>query len=192
MGAWTGLIWLRLGTSGGFLWTRYWTLVYHKMRAISWLAEELLAFHGGPCSVELLETPEPCSLISRMGFTAMNRSSELFCRVCVTSHCREVLALTCNMRFPSCYTCGTPSCGRWMQTTPTHLIFDLLIFFPFALDLGSGLFPPGFPSKVCAIHNLLVLAKLPSSSLSAFRYLQSSVECVCVRWVIYILWVRTV
>jgi len=28
--AWTGLIWLRIGTDGGFLWMRWWTVKFHK------------------------------------------------------------------------------------------------------------------------------------------------------------------
>jgi len=32
----------RTGTGGGLLWTRQWTFRFHKMRVISWLAEELL------------------------------------------------------------------------------------------------------------------------------------------------------
>ena len=41
---WTGLIWLRIGISGRVLWTRQWTFRLHKMRRISWLGEERLAF----------------------------------------------------------------------------------------------------------------------------------------------------
>ena len=42
-GVWNGLIWLRIGTSGGLLWMRQWTFGFHKMRGISWLAKKLLA-----------------------------------------------------------------------------------------------------------------------------------------------------
>ena len=52
--AWTGLVWLRVGTSCRLLWTRYWTFVFHKMRWISWLAEEALASQEGLCYVALL------------------------------------------------------------------------------------------------------------------------------------------
>jgi hypothetical protein len=41
-GAWTGLIWLKIGTGGSF----------NKMRGISRLAEDLLASQGGLCSME--------------------------------------------------------------------------------------------------------------------------------------------
>jgi hypothetical protein len=39
----TGLIWLRIGTDGGYLQRRQWTIGFHKMRGISWLSEDLLA-----------------------------------------------------------------------------------------------------------------------------------------------------
>jgi hypothetical protein len=38
-GARIGLICLRVGTSGELLWTRQWTLWFHNIRRISWLAE---------------------------------------------------------------------------------------------------------------------------------------------------------
>jgi len=36
-----GSIWLRIGTSGGILWTRSWTFGFHKRPEVSWLAEWL-------------------------------------------------------------------------------------------------------------------------------------------------------
>ena len=53
LGAWTKLIWLRIGTEDGLLWTRYWTSVSHVMRGGPWLAEELLASQKGFFSMEL-------------------------------------------------------------------------------------------------------------------------------------------
>jgi hypothetical protein len=41
---WTGLTWLRIGTGGRLLWTRYWTFGFLKMRGTSWLAKNSLAF----------------------------------------------------------------------------------------------------------------------------------------------------
>jgi hypothetical protein len=38
---WTGFGWLRIGTSGGLLWTQYWTFGSQKRQGISWLAEWL-------------------------------------------------------------------------------------------------------------------------------------------------------
>jgi hypothetical protein len=37
-GAWTGSIWLRIGTGGELFWMRLWTFGFHKMRGISWEA----------------------------------------------------------------------------------------------------------------------------------------------------------
>ena len=49
-GAWTGSDWLRIEKSGGLLWVRWWTFGFHKMRWISWVAEDLLASQERLCS----------------------------------------------------------------------------------------------------------------------------------------------
>jgi len=46
-GAWTGLMWLTVGTSGGLVWMRQWTFGFHKMGGISWLTEKRLASQEG-------------------------------------------------------------------------------------------------------------------------------------------------
>jgi hypothetical protein len=51
-GVWIGSIWLRKGTGGGYLWMWQWTFGFHKMRGISWLAENRLASQEGFCSTE--------------------------------------------------------------------------------------------------------------------------------------------
>jgi len=51
----SALIWLLIETSGGLLWTRYWTSHFYKMLEIYWLAAELKASQKGPCFVELEE-----------------------------------------------------------------------------------------------------------------------------------------
>jgi len=38
----TGCMWLGIGTNNVILWARWCTFGFHKMRAISWLADELL------------------------------------------------------------------------------------------------------------------------------------------------------
>jgi hypothetical protein len=43
---WTGFIWLRIGSSGGLLWTRQWTFGFHKWRRIYWLAEQLFLLNN--------------------------------------------------------------------------------------------------------------------------------------------------
>jgi hypothetical protein len=40
---WIGLILLKIGTSGGLLWTRWWTFGFHKMLGSSWVAAQLAA-----------------------------------------------------------------------------------------------------------------------------------------------------
>jgi hypothetical protein len=48
---WIGLEWLRIGTSGRLLWTRYWTFGFHKMLGSSWGAAQLIAPQEGLSSV---------------------------------------------------------------------------------------------------------------------------------------------
>ena len=52
--AWTGLIWLRIGTYGGLLWMHLWNVGLHKMRGISRPAEDLLLSQEGLCCIEFL------------------------------------------------------------------------------------------------------------------------------------------
>jgi hypothetical protein len=44
---WTWSIWLRIGTSGGPLWTRQWTFGFHKIPGSSWVAAQLAASQDG-------------------------------------------------------------------------------------------------------------------------------------------------
>jgi hypothetical protein len=44
-------LWLRIGTSGGLLWTRWWTFGFHKMLGSSWVAAQLAASQEGLSSV---------------------------------------------------------------------------------------------------------------------------------------------
>jgi hypothetical protein len=48
---WIGLVWLRIGTSGGLLWTRKCTFGFHKMLGSSWVAAQLAAPQEGFSSV---------------------------------------------------------------------------------------------------------------------------------------------
>jgi hypothetical protein len=50
---WTGLIWLRTGTSGSLLWTWKLTIRFHKILGNSWSAAKLLASQDKLCSVVL-------------------------------------------------------------------------------------------------------------------------------------------
>ena len=43
-GVWTGSSWFRIGTGGGYVWMRWWTFEFHKMRRISLLATEPVSF----------------------------------------------------------------------------------------------------------------------------------------------------
>jgi hypothetical protein len=48
---WSGSIWLRIGTSGGLLWTRWWIFGFLKMLGSSWVAAQLAASQEGLSSV---------------------------------------------------------------------------------------------------------------------------------------------
>jgi hypothetical protein len=52
---WDGVEWidvaLRIGTSGGLLWPRWWTLWFHKMLGSSWVAAQLAGSQEGLSSV---------------------------------------------------------------------------------------------------------------------------------------------
>jgi hypothetical protein len=50
---WTSLSWFRIRASGGLIWTWQWTITFHKLREISWLAEELLVSQARLCYMEL-------------------------------------------------------------------------------------------------------------------------------------------
>jgi hypothetical protein len=51
---WTGLVWLRMGTSGEFLWIRYWTLWFHEMLGNYRVAYHVIASRVVLRSVELV------------------------------------------------------------------------------------------------------------------------------------------
>jgi hypothetical protein len=46
---------LRIGTGGELLWMRWWTFGFHKMRGISWVAQDVLASQEWLCSMEWYE-----------------------------------------------------------------------------------------------------------------------------------------
>jgi hypothetical protein len=81
---WTGLIWFRIGTSGGLLWTQYWTFEFHKMLN-SWVAVQLAASQEGLKSMEL-RLPTQCVTLRCVlkgvhhglfwGFTLTGRAEE--------------------------------------------------------------------------------------------------------------------
>jgi hypothetical protein len=49
---WTGSIWLRIRTSVGLLWARWWTFGFHNISRNSWVAEKLAASREGFSSLE--------------------------------------------------------------------------------------------------------------------------------------------
>ena len=53
-GAWTGLIWLRLGSGSGLAWMRPWLYRCREMQGVCWLCEDLLASQEWVSSMELV------------------------------------------------------------------------------------------------------------------------------------------
>ena len=64
-GAWTGLSWSRTDTWQALVNTVM-NLRFHKMREISWLAEDLLASQEGLCSLKLVSKLVSLSVSSRL------------------------------------------------------------------------------------------------------------------------------
>ena len=58
-GAWTGSIWPRIGTGrgNGLFWVLWWTFGFHKMRGLSWVAQDDSASQQGLCSMQLVSAP---------------------------------------------------------------------------------------------------------------------------------------
>jgi hypothetical protein len=65
---WTGFMWLRIGTSGGLLWTQQCTFNFHETRRISWIAVPLLTSQEGLCSMEL-GSHVTCVVVLKHNFT---------------------------------------------------------------------------------------------------------------------------
>jgi hypothetical protein len=49
---WTGLIWIRRGTSGELFGILWWTFPFHEVRRNFWLSETLLPYQEGRCSMK--------------------------------------------------------------------------------------------------------------------------------------------
>jgi hypothetical protein len=51
---WIGLIWLRIWSTCGLLWTQQWTFLFYKKQGVSWLALQLLASEEDLCSMKVV------------------------------------------------------------------------------------------------------------------------------------------
>jgi hypothetical protein len=75
---WFWLMWLRIGTSGGPLRTRYWTFGFHKMLGGSWVATQLASL------------PERLSSVSKYVFF-------FFVLAIRNLHSFELISLNCEL-----------------------------------------------------------------------------------------------
>jgi hypothetical protein len=94
---WTGFIWFGMGTSGRLLWTQQWTFGFHKRRWISWVAEWLLTFQEGLCSMELVITQgvqSSCAHTRQGGAWLMLRDG-----IAVTTTFLQTAVPCCNLKF---------------------------------------------------------------------------------------------
>jgi hypothetical protein len=149
---WTGLIWLRAGTSTGPLWIRTWPCALYKMRGISWLAEGLVASRGLCCilSVSRAEINEgneslncrlqPCALIINLVLTScvhIKLEDNFFHRTSLissqfTSKCGKTRR-KCRPSCPLCEHIGPVHCSlncSWWSWTVTGRKTTEANFFP--------------------------------------------------------------
>jgi hypothetical protein len=104
VGAWTGLMWLRIGVGGGHLWVRQWTLVFNKMRGISWLAEDPLALKkdSAPWSdFSVCVTQSPLSALSKVssGYETSHLMTETLSKSCVWRNPRQLTVSEVTVMF---------------------------------------------------------------------------------------------
>jgi hypothetical protein len=74
---------LRIGTSGGFMRARYWTFGFHEGQGISWLAEWLLSFQEGLCSMEWISHLATLMNFSRWSLYVVIFVEYIYICVCV-------------------------------------------------------------------------------------------------------------
>jgi hypothetical protein len=100
---WIGLIWLRIGTSGGLLWIQYWTFGFHKMLGSSWGTAQLTA----PQEVErpalltaVREVPLPAT--ARWTHHGRGAATESGISGCCVHHSKELVSLVIvlHLSFP--------------------------------------------------------------------------------------------
>jgi len=100
VGAWTGVIWLRTETGGGHLWS----FGFHKMRGISWLAENPLVSQEGLYSME-----------SKCMSNALSRFSAVRLSQC-HSPSTPPLSIWCNVKVNSGHFEGCTTGPTYIQT----------------------------------------------------------------------------
>jgi hypothetical protein len=136
---WIGLIWLRIGTSGRLLWTRYWTFGFHKMLGSSWVAAQLAAPQEGLSSVSKLSV---CSAyfhtkrIVQILIMLLSRITQA--KICVLSK------LTVPRMVAMCIQTSSVHCGlqfffSWTQSPAFR--FNALLIWIFHLEQETSLLP---------------------------------------------------
>jgi hypothetical protein len=132
---WIELIWLRIGTSGGFLWARYWTFGFHKMLRSSWVAEQLADSHW-LCSMEFRLLKWDISVTTRLSYSKIeNDQVDRPCKFRVGTsfkhEVRGVIISLCNrcvwahikIRYISVLYYSPTKCGLSRNCTVPLLVF---------------------------------------------------------------------
>jgi hypothetical protein len=116
---WTGSIWLRIGTSGRLLWTRYWNFGFRKMLGSSWGAAKPGTSQEGLSSMELV------SFVRDSAITNMTVVWNILYIIGYISNISYLLIylLTYLRRWPflrSCQLCSHSSSPFVLHALPSH------------------------------------------------------------------------
>jgi hypothetical protein len=115
---WTGLIWLRIWTSGGPLWTQYWTFGFYKILGNSWVTAQLAVSQKGLSSTELLS---PLKFKGKMFLSCLNPSSSFFISfiICIPLS-RSLLSSQIQFRICDCHVCKDVKLQQ-LENNTTHI-----------------------------------------------------------------------
>lgn len=110
----TELIWLRIGTSGGLLWTRSWNCWLPRMRGIFWQSYRMLHYQEGISFIEFVW--RVCTVISTI---ALFPHSPLFIFKCITKEQYKTLVTITQLTVILTST-SHMACVPWCNRKPTH------------------------------------------------------------------------
>jgi hypothetical protein len=124
--------WLRIGTGGGLLWTRWWTFTFYRRRGNPSVAERLSAFQEVPCPMKLagclsgdpfrhsvifysFHTLPSVFYIGLFLFTALNMARKTGAK-CYVPWCRLLVPL---LQWPAT---SEPAAWTWRYAVQSHSI----------------------------------------------------------------------
>jgi hypothetical protein len=110
---WAGLVCLKIGTSGGFLWIRYWTFGFHKLLG-NYVSKQLGISRVVLSSMELVYMP--------LYYRWYNMQQKIFMGV------KDAWCVMLTISLPSLSRCQE-NMVAWTYQTPMSLYGQLLFFF---------------------------------------------------------------